>query len=296
MFHRFKDYFQFSKAERVGVISLVIMIFLLIVIKQSLIYYSPAFSSEIQTFDSLSAQLNRLKQIEIEDKIRRDKAELAKIENFNPNTFEISDWQELGLSERQAQVIKNYQAKAGDFQSKRDVKKMFVISDALYAEISSHILLPDTVPKKETKKHYVKKWETKPRVYPKIKINSADTAEFKKLNGIGKALATRIVNYRNELGGFRSKEQLKEIWGIPEETLLRLDTQLILDVINIERINVNESSIEELKAHPYIRWKVANSIVKYRKQHGSYLQLEDLKESVLITDSIYDRIIPYLEL
>lgn len=302
MFHQFKDYFRFSKNERKGVLLLVVLIFLLIVVKQSLIYFSPDFSTKIQHFDSLASQLEQLKYKEgIEFKARRRGDETGNIEDFDPNTFEVTDWQRLGLSEKQAQVIKNYQAKAGDFRSKEEVKKMFVISDELYTKIKSHILLPDTVTahksiKKRNQKKINRKWDRKPRILPKIEINTADTAEFKKLYGIGSFLAAKIVAYRDKLGGFHSKEQLKEVWGLSPETLTRLDTQLIFHETKLKRLSVNKSSVETLKTHPYIKWKIANSIVQYRKQHGDYLQLEDLKKSVLITDSIYDKIIPYLEL
>lgn len=52
----------------------------------------------------------------------------------------------------------------------------------------------------------------------RIELNSADTTELKKLRGIGSKLSQRIVKYRTKLGGFTSKEQLKAVYGLSEET------------------------------------------------------------------------------
>ncbi len=52
----------------------------------------------------------------------------------------------------------------------------------------------------------------------RIELNSADTTELKKLRGIGSKLSQRIVKYRTKLGGFSSKEQLKAVYGLSEET------------------------------------------------------------------------------
>lgn len=51
-----------------------------------------------------------------------------------------------------------------------------------------------------------------------IELNSADTTELKQLRGIGSKLSQRIVKYRKKIGGFTRKEQLKDIYGLSEET------------------------------------------------------------------------------
>ncbi len=52
-----------------------------------------------------------------------------------------------------------------------------------------------------------------------LDLNTADTVSFKKLKGIGSYFSKKIVEYRDELGGFHSKEQLLEIWNFDEEKL-----------------------------------------------------------------------------
>ena len=47
----------------------------------------------------------------------------------------------------------------------------------------------------------------------KVNINTANEAEFEKLPGIGASIASKIVDYRNENGKFKSKEEIKNISG-----------------------------------------------------------------------------------
>ena len=51
----------------------------------------------------------------------------------------------------------------------------------------------------------------------KININKANSEELQKINGIGEALANRIISYRNENGRFSSVEDIKNVSGIGDK-------------------------------------------------------------------------------
>ena len=303
-----KDFFHFNRAERRGTISLLVIIVAVIIIKELLIYFNPdpiLSSVNIDSLQQVVEMHQAEKKIERDTKseARADKFDSLQPFEFNPNNLPIETWQKLGLSKKQAETIKNYEEKGGIFKVKSDVKKMYTVSNELYTKLEPFILLPNSFAKQNYDKAFKKRessgeyktWKKEKRVYPKVLINTADTAEFKKLYGIGDYYALKIVQYREELGGFISKAQLKEIWGLKTETLINVDTQLVYNPVPIRKLNINTASVDELKAHPYIFWKVANSIVKYREQHGSYLEVSAIRKSAVIDDSLYLKLQPYLK-
>jgi competence protein ComEA len=133
----------------------------------------------------------------------------------------------------------------------------------------------------------------KPQLSP-IDINMADSTAFIALPGIGSRLAERIIHFREKLGGFHSIDQIAEVYGLADSVFHLIRPLLQNPPFTVKKININTAGLDELKAHPYIRYAIANSIVRYREQHGAYADIEDLKKIMLITEQIYNKISPYL--
>lgn len=164
---------------------------------------------------------------------------------FDPNTVSLADLQRLGLSERQAQSIENYREKGGRFRSKADFRKMYVVSDTLFARLEPYIEIT------------------------KLELNAADSTALVSLRGIGPWYARKILDYRDRLGGFVAPEQLLEIEGIDAERYAGFADGITVDPSRIRRLDLWHASDTVLARHPYLGPKGARSIVRYRALYDS---------------------------
>lgn len=62
----------------------------------------------------------------------------------------------------------------------------------------------------------------------KIDINKATIEDVDKISGIGPVLAKRIIEKRDELGGFKTIEELKEVEGIGEKKFSNIKNEVII--------------------------------------------------------------------
>jgi DNA uptake protein ComE-like DNA-binding protein len=128
----------------------------------------------------------------------------------------------------------------------------------------------------------------------RVDINLADTNAFISLPGIGNKLAARIIKFRDKLRGFYSVEQVRERYNLPDSTFMKIKPMLLLGEPRAKKININTSSVDEMKLHPYLSYNIANAIFQYRKQHGTYQSVEKIKKIVLVSDEIFGKAAPYL--
>lgn len=61
----------------------------------------------------------------------------------------------------------------------------------------------------------------------KVDINTADKATLKTLNGIGDALAGRIIEYRQKHGPFKTPEDLQNVKGIGASTFKKNKSRIV---------------------------------------------------------------------
>lgn len=126
-----------------------------------------------------------------------------------------------------------------------------------------------------------------------IEINSADSANLISLPGIGKVFASRIIKYRNMLGGYYNPEQLKEVYGFNDEKYQNLKAYISVDTSLISKLNINKAEFQTVLKHPYIDYDMTKRIFKARNK-TPFVGSEDLSQRASIPDSIIVKVDNYL--
>lgn len=214
---------------------------------------------------------------------------------FDPNTATKEEFDSLGLPAYLSERIINYRTKGGSFRKRDDLSKIYGMDSSLMKRLYPFIEI--RVEKPNSKERITDNKTDNKKSTPAVvqDLNLADTAQLKLIRGIGPVLANRIVKYRNALGGFVDQNQIKEVYGLDTNVIKMVNTRFYIDPsFRPSRININTASESDLSNHPYIRSKIAKSIVAYRFQHGSFNEIADLLKIDLIDQTIFDRIRPYL--
>jgi len=218
---------------------------------------------------------------------------------FDPNTLDAEGWRRLGIRERTIEGIGKYLSKGGRFRDAASLRKIWGLSDEEKERLIPYVRIAEGGSAEKSYSGNYQPYEKK--VYEKkavqaVDINSGDSAAFVDLPGIGPGFAGRILKFRNKLGGFYKVEQIGETFGLPDSVFQKIKPFLKVSGDNIHKININTATNDELKAHPYIRWQLAKVITEYKKQHGNFKSLEDLKKIMIIDEETYKKISPYLDL
>lgn len=229
------------------------------------------------------------------------KAEERRTERFpfDPNTADSTQLLRLGLSPFSVRNIYRYRAAGGTYRRVADFARTYGLSRKLYEELKPYIHISDYY--QDARSYYTTTHtDTSPRdtiAYPvkmvpgeTVELNAADTTALKHIPGIGSGYARRIVRYRQQLGGFVSIGQLREINGFPESAL----GYFRLEKAEVSRININRLSLSQLRAHPYLNFYQAKAITDYRRLHGPLRSIEQLRLLEEFKPDDLARLAPYV--
>lgn len=229
----------------------------------------------------------------IEKSVRRPVKEPVLIGRFDPNTVDKSGLIKLGLSPKQAQVVLNYREKGGKFKDAGDFSRMYVISPKTYERVKEYISIEtdkaDTI--KSGTVVNVKTYSASFNGYENrelLRLNTADSIDLISLPGIGSYYARKIIQYRERLGGFATKDQLLEIYGIDKERFDLFAERIDVDTNDVTKVDLKVATFEQLSGNPYIGGYVARAIIRYREKSGIELtNLANLVMNNIIKKELY---------
>lgn len=282
------------------------MIFLLAVVVLSAVVVGimdkGGMSSQLARTDSLTADSSIRKAA-----VRRGVQYIYNVETvrrklsaFDPNTADSTLLLSLGLQPWQVRSIYRYRAKGGIYRQPSDFARLYGLTVKQYKELLPYIRISDEYKPaaevygrtdavksgRDTLRYPVK---LQPGQY--VTLDDADTASLRKVPGIGRYYASRIVRYRNDLGGYVSVAQLSEIEGIPEAAL----SYFRVTGGAVRKLNLNRLTLNELKHHPYINFYQARRIIDYRRLKGPLHSIDDLRLLKDFSQRDIERLRPYVE-
>ena len=309
-----QDYLSFTRKERVGIIIVVLIMMIYPCIPFLYTLFDKPEPADHTAFKKEIAALKLKQQDSSQDFTSRNYTEdnnynqptekkyysntsKGELFYFDPNTISVDEWKRLGVREKTANTIHNYTSKGGRFYKPEDIAKIW----GLHADEVKRLLPYVRIEAKPAVDYNKYPPSTKNNTYEKPKytiipvdVNYSDTAAFIALPGIGSKLAARIIAFREKLGGFYKAEQVAETYGLPDSTFQKIKSRLVIGSSGVKKLNINSATLDELKAHPYLRYSIANAIVQYRTQHGNFASVSDIKNIMLITEEIYNKAAPYL--
>jgi len=306
-FEGMRDYFLFTKKERMGIFALLVLIFAVAVVPH---FFEPELREEdkieFNTLENEIARLNAGIQADTVSEVASNHSPpIAERANYQPGTYEKSGdkqatlfyfdpnllpdsgWRALGLRSGTIHTIRSYLSKGGRFRSPDDLGKIYGLHHDEYERLLPFVRMGGTQAITHNTENQ-NPYNTRREVLKQIEINSADSLDWLAMPGIGAKLTSRILRFRERLGGFYSVDQVAETYGLPDSSFQKIRPWLKIEQATIRKIDINTASVEELKQHPYIRGKLAYAIVRYREQHGQFKNAEDLKQ-LMIADSLVVR-------
>lgn len=299
-----RELLTFSRKERTGIIGLLFIILILILIGKLIPRFIPTDTTNLVKWEAeIDTYLAGTKKQISEDRVLHPIV-------FNPNDVDSGALVNMGVPLKVVANWVKYLEKGGKFRDKTGVKKIFGMTTELFEQLDSFMVIPpvgiaEVIERSNSTgiKEYKGSWrdtnfrqmhskKVKERVMV-LELNGADSLHLLEIPGIGPVFASRIIRYRNLLGGYYAVEQLREIYGMREENFIAILQYFTADLSSLKTFNINFSTIQELGRHPYIGFRTARKIFKLRDKMGKFSAPDDLT-SVVAGDSL-KRLIPYLK-
>ncbi|MGN0632006.1 MAG: helix-hairpin-helix domain-containing protein [Ruminococcus sp.] len=144
-----------------------------------------------------------------------------------------------------------------------------------------------------------------------LDLNAAGFEELKQLPGIGEELAANIIEYRDSIGGFCSRQQLLDVRGIGTGRfniiydLLYINGEICLteDGVSAEIqpteydgsvLDVNKATAEEFAKLPGADIELGRNIVLLREEIGGFSNILELLYAEGMTEELYVSIDEFL--
>ena len=300
--------FNYLKNQRAALVILAVLCIIVAAIDISIKSAPPAVSREdsLRFANELKAFEESFDTIDAKTHHRRynrfSHRQEARLFRFNPNTLDSAGFVALGLKPFVAVRIVNYRKAGGVFRTKQDLARINNLRQQDYERLYPYIDLPESIDKSQ-KNTFAKEAENHEQRQRKgmtatVDINGADSATLVAA-GIAPGVAKCLMRERDKFGGFISESQVRDAlkWMSDKAKVEEIVSHMRIDLGKVRKINLNNASIDRLKAHPYINYYQAKAIFEHRRTYGRFSSIDDVRkvEDRGITPEFIERIRPYVE-
>lgn len=267
----FKSHFVFSKQQRNGIF----LLLLIIIVLQCVYFFVDRSSDEVVIdeikFAKYSKSIDSLRRIELEKR-------KPKVYPFNPNYITDYKGASLGMSNEEIDRLLAFRSQEKWVNSKEEFQVVTKISDSLLNKISPLFKFPERINTKKVSKTKALYANVPKKYEQKQDLNTATEDQLKNVYGVGEALSSRIIRYRDKYkGGFIDDVQLEDVYGVTTQLKERILIDFTVKTPRpIEKIKLNEALVDDLVKVQYIDYEIAYNIVEQRKLREGYKSLDEL--------------------
>ncbi len=296
-----KEYFSFTGRERNGIVVLVFLIILVISITLFLprivhfrLPHNISMDNELDSFrNSLEYYNSQFNEVENSTAMHEiPTLHELKPENFDPNTVSREQLLKMGFPENVMHNMLKYRSSGGHFWVKEDLQKIYDLTPEFYNKLEPYI----NIIQKNTESGRQESTQLYKEADEWIDINRADSLDLLKIYGVGPVLASRIIKYRDLLGGYVDKEQLLEVYGIDKVLFISFMDKILIDTTLVNKLNLNRVDLKTLYHYPYLSPWQAKAIISYKEIIGNFKDVKEIEKNGLVPHDVFQKIRPYLDL
>ena len=281
-----KELFILFKEERKQLLYFSILLVIFMSARWTVSYWQPVDSWFLS---SVNLELKKAKKKEQYQTNYR----LSKITPININTNDTIKWIQLGFSKRQSEIIINFKNLIGGFETKVELKKVFIIDEEKYSFVEPFLLVDENFKRKKEFKTSKEKYNTQKIKKPKLNPVQFDPNVVSKKRmeemGFSKRQINNLINYRKSGGKFYQKEDFAKLYAINETDYLLIESFLVFDssrtetqksnfIVTIDSLNLNSCDSYQLVKIKGIGPYYARLIMDYGKRLGGYNSVNQLYE------------------
>jgi len=87
----------------------------------------------------------------------------------------------------------------------------------------------------------------------------------------------RIVEFREKLGGFIDKEQLRDVKGMDSARFATIEPYIVIGEATPRKLDINRADFKTLVNHPYLNYEQVKRIFNQREKRGMIKNWEQLQ-------------------